>query len=169
MDSIFVQDKHDKITALIYCVSLTSFDEVNLEGVNQLQASVKEFQLFSNMSCFVGVKSLLIFTDIDLFKERLTTSPLTACFPEYQGTSFDQAKEFIESQFGDVDPSGTLIPFNTLDYKLHLNIDGEGEKCVKFIDEAVCDIIMWKTLDTIDFSNRGMVIELLKCLSCYCC
>ena len=38
-----------------------------------------------------------------------------------------------------------------------------------FIDEAVCDIIMWKTLDTIDFSNRGMVIELLKCLSCYCC
>ena len=142
MDSIFVQDNQDKITALIYCVSLASYDEVK-EGVNQLQASVKEFQLFSNMSCFVGVKSLLIFTDIDLFKERLTTSPLTACFPEYQGNSFDQAKEFIESQFGDVDPSGKLIPFNTLDYKLHLNIDGEGEKCVKFI----------RPLDTHDIAN----------------
>ena len=68
----------------------------------QSSSHVRYLTLFDsivNSRWFVGTKILLLFTKVDLFEAKLPTSPMTTYFPDYRGSSFDEAKDYVRERF----------------------------------------------------------------------
>ena len=55
------------------------------EEMNRMIESMKLFDSICNNKWFVETSIILFLNKKDLFEEKITKSPLTICFPEYQG------------------------------------------------------------------------------------
>ena len=78
------------VTAIIFCVALSGYDLVLAEDeeMNRMIESMKLFDSICNNKWFVETSIILFLNKKDLFEEKIVKSPLTICFPEYQG-NFD--------------------------------------------------------------------------------
>ena len=52
---------------------------------NRMEESLKLFESIVNNRWFVETSVILFLNKKDLFEEKITTSPLTICFPDYSG------------------------------------------------------------------------------------
>jgi guanine nucleotide-binding protein G(i) subunit alpha len=57
------------------------------EEMNRMIESMKLFDSICNSKWFVETSIILFLNKKDLFEEKIQRSPLTICFPEYQGES----------------------------------------------------------------------------------
>lgn len=90
------------VTAIIFCVSLSAYDLVLAEDeeTNRMHESMKLFDSICNNRWFMETSIILFLNKKDLFGEKIKTSPLKACFPEYSGSNtYDEAGSFIQLQF----------------------------------------------------------------------
>ena len=55
------------------------------EEVNRMIESMKLFDSICNNKWFVDTSVILFLNKKDLFEAKIARSPLTACFPEYNG------------------------------------------------------------------------------------
>lgn len=55
------------------------------EEMNRMIESMKLFDSICNNKWFVETSIILFLNKKDLFEEKISKSPLTICFPEYQG------------------------------------------------------------------------------------
>jgi len=56
---------------------------------NRMHESMKLFDSICNNKWFTETSIILFLNKKDLFEEKILKSPLTICFPEYEGSSID--------------------------------------------------------------------------------
>jgi len=93
----------DNVTAVLYCASLSSFDQVLREDrqVNRMIESLELFEDVANSPYFAHSKIILFLNKTDLFAEKLQRGiDLRVLFPNYTGGfNFEAASEFIAARF----------------------------------------------------------------------
>ena len=93
------------VTAIIFCTAMSGYDLVLEEDddVNRMVESMKLFDSICNNKWFLKTSIILFLNKNDLFAEKIKHSPLTICFPEYEGANtYDEASAYIQMQFEDV-------------------------------------------------------------------
>jgi guanine nucleotide-binding protein G(i) subunit alpha len=109
-----------------------------------MHESMKLFESICNNKWFTDTSIILFLNKIDLFKEKLKTSPLTISFPDYKGSqNFEEAAEFIEMKFLQLNVSPDHKQIYT-----HLTCATDTEN-IKFVFAACTDIIIKKSLQQI--------------------
>jgi len=95
----------DGVSAIIFCVSLSEFDQVLREddSQNRMKESLLLFQEICNSHWFRSTTFIIFFNKIDLFKEKIKTKDLSVCFPGYTGgAEWEPATQFIKARFLEV-------------------------------------------------------------------
>ena len=102
----------DNVTLIIFCVSLSEYDQVLLEENNQnrLEESIALFDSVVNSRWFARTSVVLFLNKIDVFAEKLQYSPLETHFPDYTGgNNINKAAKYILWRFNQVNRSGLNI------------------------------------------------------------
>ncbi|XP_058972851.1 guanine nucleotide-binding protein G(o) subunit alpha-like [Pocillopora verrucosa] len=92
----------EDVTAIIYCVALSAYDLTLQEDetTNRMEESLKLFESIVNNRWFVETSVILFLNKKDLFEEKISTSPLTICFPDYSGpNTYEAGCLYIRKQF----------------------------------------------------------------------
>nr|AAB24072.2 G-protein alpha i subunit [Homarus americanus] len=90
------------VTAIIFVVALSGYDLVLAEDeeMNRMIESMKLFDSICNNKWFVETSIILFLNKKDLFEQKITKSPLTICFPEYQGSNvYEDSANYIRMKF----------------------------------------------------------------------
>jgi len=90
------------VTAIIFCVALSAYDLVLAEDeeTNRMKESLQIFDSICNSQWFIKTSIILFLNKKDLFAEKIKTSSLKICFPEYDGADTDEeAGAYIREQF----------------------------------------------------------------------
>jgi len=92
----------DNVTAVIYCASLSCYDQVLREDrtQNRMHESILLFDECANGNNFQKNAIILFLNKEDLFNEKIKTVDLSVCFNNYTGgCNQEAAKGFIKEQF----------------------------------------------------------------------
>lgn len=99
---------------LVFCVALSDYDKLCYEDdkTNRLHESLNIWTKCIGEPWFRSIPKLLLFTKLDLFKEKIKNVDLRVCFPNYNGlftidnplfigigSSYEDATKFIERSF----------------------------------------------------------------------
>jgi len=92
----------DCVTAVIYCASLSGYDQVLREDrtQNRMHESILLFDEVANSASFQKNDIILFLNKYDLFKEKIASIDLNVCFSNYTGgKNEEKALEFIRKRF----------------------------------------------------------------------
>ena len=92
----------EDVTAIIFCTALSGYDLVLDEdaGVNRMVESLKIFDSICNNRLFVETSIIMFLNKMDIFKHKITRSPLQICFPEYTGlNTYEEGTAYIQRKF----------------------------------------------------------------------
>uniref|UniRef100_H2ZFG0 Uncharacterized protein n=1 Tax=Ciona savignyi TaxID=51511 RepID=H2ZFG0_CIOSA len=134
------------VTAIIFCVGLSAYDQVLAEDeeTNRMRESLKLFESICNNPFFANTSMILFLNKKDLFEEKIKTSPLTICFPEYMGENdYTAASEYVREQFELQNKHAEKKEIYT-----HFTCATDTGN-VRFVFDAVSDVLMRKILDTV--------------------
>ena len=91
------------VQCLLFMAALSGYDQCLVEDVNanQMHEALMLFESLVNGAWFKDKPIILFLNKIDLFREKLPISPLTAWFPDYNGEPTDEeaAKQFFADKF----------------------------------------------------------------------
>uniref|UniRef100_A0A8C6PQA1 Guanine nucleotide binding protein (G protein), alpha inhibiting activity polypeptide 3 n=1 Tax=Nothobranchius furzeri TaxID=105023 RepID=A0A8C6PQA1_NOTFU len=127
------------VTAIIFCVALSDYDLVLAEDeeMNRMHESMKLFDSICNNKWFKRTSIILFLNKKDLFEEKVSRSPLTICYPEYNGgSSYEEAAAYIQCQFEDLNKQK-----NTKEIYTHFTCATDTNN-VQFVFDAVTDVII---------------------------
>ncbi|CAH0039749.1 unnamed protein product [Clonostachys rhizophaga] len=88
-------------TGLLFIADISHYDEVLLEddSSNVLDEQMVAYESVLSSKWFFKAPLLLVLSNVVLFESKLEISPLAKTFPDYEGTSLDDAKAYIASRF----------------------------------------------------------------------
>lgn len=92
----------DNVTLIIFCVSLSEYDQLLLEdqGQNRFEESLVLFDNVVNSRWFARTSVILFLNKIDLFAAKLQKVPLEKYFPDYTGgQDMNKAAKYILWRF----------------------------------------------------------------------
>jgi GTPase SAR1 family protein len=92
----------ENVNCVLFCVALSAYDQTLREDsdVNRMQESLKLFGSILNNRWFMNTSIMLLLNKKDLFEKKIKVSPLTVCFPDYEGGSSSvEASTYIQVQF----------------------------------------------------------------------
>ncbi|KAH0847203.1 hypothetical protein AYO21_02592 [Fonsecaea monophora] len=91
------------VQCLLFMAALSGYDQCLVEDVNanQMHEALMLFESLVNGEWFKDKPIILFLNKIDLFREKLPISPLSAHFPDYTGKDADEeaAKQFFANKF----------------------------------------------------------------------
>jgi guanine nucleotide-binding protein G(i) subunit alpha len=90
------------VKAVIYVVAINEYDMFTQEDAdkNRLLDSLEVFQDTVASQFLEGSDFILFLNKTDLLREKVATSPLTKCFPEYTGAqTYEEVSQYIASKF----------------------------------------------------------------------
>ncbi|ORX48301.1 heterotrimeric G protein alpha subunit [Hesseltinella vesiculosa] len=93
----------EAVTCIIFCVSLSEYDQVLLEEgrQNRMLESLVLFESVVNSRWFLRSSVVLFLNKIDIFKKKLPVVPLENYFPDYGGgADVNKAVKYIIWRFG---------------------------------------------------------------------
>eukprot|EP00088_Acartia_fossae_P013483 TRINITY_DN17086_c0_g2_i1.p1 TRINITY_DN17086_c0_g2~~TRINITY_DN17086_c0_g2_i1.p1 ORF type:complete len:378 (+),score=91.60 TRINITY_DN17086_c0_g2_i1:56-1135(+) len=135
------------VTAIIFCVALSGYDLVLAEDeeMNRMMESMKLFDSICNNKWFVETSIILFLNKKDLFEEKIRHSPLSICFPEYNGpNTYEDAAAYIQLKFESLnrcrDQKGILKEIYT-----HFTCATDTTN-IQFVFDAVTDVIIKNNL-----------------------
>ncbi|KAG0748807.1 hypothetical protein G6F57_002404 [Rhizopus arrhizus] len=135
----------ENVTAIIFLVAISEYDQVLVEdeSVNRMQEALTLFDSICNSRWFEKTSTILFLNKKDLFKQKLSTSPLTTYFPDYVGDleDFDKACQYFAQRFQSLNASEEKQVYT------HLTCATDTEQ-IKFVMSAVNDIILQTSLRT---------------------
>lgn len=102
----------DNVTSIIFCVSLSEYDQTLLEEKtqNRMEESLTLFDSVVNSRWFSRCSVILFLNKIDIFIEKLNDSPLEKYFPDYTGgNDANKAAKYILWRFTKMNRSGLPI------------------------------------------------------------
>lgn len=107
----------DNVTAIIFCVSLSEYDQMLLESPtkNRLEESLNLFESVVNSMWFRRTAVILCLNKIDIFIEKLPNSPMEKYFPDYVGgANVNKAVKYILWRFKQLNRANlNLVPYVT--------------------------------------------------------
>ncbi|XP_076334934.1 guanine nucleotide-binding protein G(i) subunit alpha-like [Tachypleus tridentatus] len=127
------------VTAIIFCVSLSEYDQVLAEDeeMNRMVESMKLFDSICNNQWFVETSIILFLNKKDLFEEKIVHSPLNICFPEYQGANnYEEAGAYIQMKFETLNRRK-----GTKEIYTHFTCATDTNN-IQFVFDAVTDVII---------------------------
>ncbi|KAF2073131.1 hypothetical protein CYY_005547 [Polysphondylium violaceum] len=138
-----------EVTAVIFCVALSEYDLKLYEDdtTNRMQESLKLFKEICNTKWFANTAMILFLNKRDLFAEKITKSPLSVCFKDYDGAAtYEACSEYIKQQFitQNENPKKLIYPHLTCATDTHN---------ILVVFNAVKDIVLNITL-----GEAGMVL-----------
>lgn len=131
------------VTAIIFCVALSAYDLVLAEDeeMNRMHESMRLFDSICNNKWFSDTSIILFLNKKDLFQEKILSSPLTICFPDYRGkNSFRDASEYIQSEFE------TLNRCPRKEIYTHFTTATDTSN-MQFVFDAVTDVVIKQNLE----------------------
>ena len=134
------------VTAIIFCVGLSAYDQLLAEDeeTNRMLESLKLFESICNNPFFSKTSMILFLNKKDLFEEKIENSPLTICFPEYEGKNeYEEASEYVREQFEAQNKHAESKEIYT-----HFTCATDTGN-VRFVFDAVSDVLMRKVLNTV--------------------
>jgi guanine nucleotide-binding protein G(i) subunit alpha len=77
----------DSVTAIIYVTSLSEYDMVleEDETMNRMRESMLLFDEICNCRYFKDTSIIIFFNKSDIFADKIKTTDLAVCFPDYTG------------------------------------------------------------------------------------
>eukprot|EP01112_Ceratiomyxa_fruticulosa_P018263 TRINITY_DN580_c0_g1_i1.p1 TRINITY_DN580_c0_g1~~TRINITY_DN580_c0_g1_i1.p1 ORF type:complete len:355 (-),score=48.70 TRINITY_DN580_c0_g1_i1:103-1167(-) len=102
----------ENVSAVLFCVSLPEYDQMLLEDLqtNRMRESLALFGDISNSQWFAKSAMILFLNKCDIFKEKITKTPLSKYFPEYTGgANYEKACEFMKAEYCKKATSGKEI------------------------------------------------------------
>lgn len=94
------------VAAVVVCVALSDYDQVLGKEMNRLHQSMQLFDHICKNMWLMRSPTILLFNKKDLFEEKLKTSPLAICFPDYTGgDTYEEAASYIRCLFEDLNHS----------------------------------------------------------------
>ncbi|XP_039257490.1 guanine nucleotide-binding protein G(i) subunit alpha isoform X1 [Styela clava] len=131
------------VTAIIFCVALSAYDLVLAEDeeMNRMHESMKLFDSICNNKWFTETSIILFLNKKDLFESKISKSPLTICFPEYQGSNtYEEAAAYIQLKFEDLNKRK-----DTKEIYTHFTCATDTNN-IQFVFDAVTDVIIKNNL-----------------------
>uniref|UniRef100_A0A6B2L968 Uncharacterized protein n=1 Tax=Arcella intermedia TaxID=1963864 RepID=A0A6B2L968_9EUKA len=91
----------DNVTAILFCAAISEYDQFLREDntTNRMIEAILLFDEVSNAEFFNKNSIILFLNKIDLFEEKFDRSPLKEHFPDFQGTTVDDGKQFLKDRF----------------------------------------------------------------------
>jgi len=92
----------DSVTAVIFVVALSSYDEVTFEdeNINSMSESLKIFGEHVNSHWFENTAFILFLNKNDIFEKKIKKYPITVCFSNYKGPQeYQPSLNHIRQQF----------------------------------------------------------------------
>ncbi|OMH83149.1 Guanine nucleotide-binding protein subunit alpha [Zancudomyces culisetae] len=132
----------ENVTAIIFLVAMSEYDQVLIEDetVNRMQEALTLFDSICNSRWFAKTSIILFLNKIDLFKLKLTRSPLSDYFPDFKGeNAYEPASEYILKRFVSLNKSDTKQIYT------HFTCATDTNQ-IKFVMAAVNDIIIQTSL-----------------------
>ncbi|KAI8070401.1 guanine nucleotide-binding protein subunit alpha [Gongronella butleri] len=132
----------ENVTAVIFMVAISEYDQVLIEdeSVNRMKEALQLFDSICNSRWFAKTSIILFLNKIDIFKEKLLTSPLCEVFPEYEGGANEEmARDFILQKFVSLNDSADKHLYT------HFTCATDTTQ-VQFVMAAVHDIILQSNL-----------------------
>ncbi|KAL7747354.1 guanine nucleotide-binding protein subunit alpha [Sorochytrium milnesiophthora] len=134
----------ENVTAIVFLVAISEYDQVLIEdeSMNRMHESLTLFDSICNSRWFTRTSIILFLNKIDLFKQKLGTSPLSRYFPDYQAadTDYDAACEFFLHKFTDLNRSQDEKQVYT-----HFTCATDTTQ-IRFVMAAVNDIVIKENL-----------------------
>ena len=105
-----------------------------------MRESLMLFDDICNCPWFTNTSVILFFNKSDIFREKIKTTSLDVCFPDYQGgCDFCQAIDYLTAKF-------TSLNKNS-DKQIYQHVTCATDTSnVKFVFEAVCEIVLRQSL-----------------------
>lgn len=107
----------DNVTAIIFCVSLSEYNQTLLESPtqNRLEESLNLFESVVNSMWFKKTAVILCLNKIDIFIDQLPNYPLENYFPDYVGgANVNKAVKYILWRFKQLNRANlNLVPYVT--------------------------------------------------------
>ncbi|KAH8735651.1 guanine nucleotide-binding protein alpha-3 subunit [Ilyonectria robusta] len=95
----------ENVTSIIFCVALSEYDQVLLEesSQNRMMESLLLFDSVVNSRWFMRTSIILFLNKVDIFKLKLSRSPLGNYFPDYSGgNDVNKAAKYLLWRFNQV-------------------------------------------------------------------
>jgi len=91
----------ENVTAVLFVAAISAYDQVLYEdeSMGRMQEALELFEEITNSEWFERTSMILFLNKKDLFKNKIEKVPLKDYFPEYRGSSCDEATEFIQEMF----------------------------------------------------------------------
>ncbi|KAH9418024.1 Guanine nucleotide-binding protein G(k) subunit alpha, partial [Dermatophagoides pteronyssinus] len=133
----------EDVTAVVFCVALSGYDLLLAEDdeVNRMHESLRLFDSICNNKWFFDTSMILFLNKKDLFGQKIKTSPLNICFPEYTGrNTYDEAAAYIQMKFESLNRNP-----DTKDIYTHFTCATDTNN-IQFVFDAVTDVILKNNL-----------------------
>jgi len=127
-----------EVTAIIFCVALSCYDLMLAEdeSTNRMMESLKLFDSIVNNQWFLNTSVILFLNKIDLFEEKIQSSEITICFPEYTGPgNYEHASSYIRQKYLERNRN------ETKEIYVHLTCATNTEN-IDFVFKAVTNMII---------------------------
>ncbi|KAI9262148.1 guanine nucleotide binding protein, alpha subunit [Phascolomyces articulosus] len=136
----------ENVTAVIFMVAIQEYDQVLIEDetVNRMEEALTLFDSICNSRWFDKTSIILFLNKTDLFKEKLSYSPLSHYFPDYQkkDDDYDAASKYIMERFTSLSNHHTTAEKQIY---THFTCATDTEQ-IRFVMTAVNDIILQSNL-----------------------
>ncbi|KAM3164153.1 Guanine nucleotide-binding protein alpha-1 subunit [Lachancea thermotolerans] len=130
------------ITAVLFVLAVSEYDQMLFEDerVNRMHESIMLFNTLLNSKWFSNTPFILFLNKTDIFKEKLTRSPIRQYFPEYQGRvgDVDAGLKYFESIFLSLNKAGRPV-------YVHRTCATDTQS-MRFVLTAVADLIIQQNL-----------------------
>lgn len=132
----------ENVTAIVFLVAISEYDQMLVEDetVNRMQEALTLFDSICNSRWFVKTSIILFLNKIDLFKMKISRSPIEKYFPDYKGgDNYDAATEYFLQRFVSLNQSEAKQVYT------HFTCATDTTQ-IKFVMAAVNDIIIQTNL-----------------------
>lgn len=95
----------ENVTSILYCIALDEYDQVLLEenSQNRMMEALVLFDSVVNSRWFTRTSIIVFLNKVDLFRHKLSRSPLENYFPDYTGgDDVNRAAKYILWRFNQV-------------------------------------------------------------------
>ncbi|KAG0173798.1 hypothetical protein DFQ28_008122 [Apophysomyces sp. BC1034] len=136
----------ENVTAILFVVSISGYDQCLVEDrdSNQMHEALMLFDTICNSTWFVHTSMILFLNKIDIFKQKISTSPVSGYFPDFKGSddNFEETRSYFRKRFERLNHSSEKQVYT------HYT-DATDTTLLQHVMVAVSDIILNENLNTL--------------------
>jgi GTPase SAR1 family protein len=128
----------EDVTCILFIAAINEYDQKLFEDENvpRMEETLTLFQETLKLKYFKNTNVILFLNKTDLFEEKFKRVPLKNYFPEFQGTTLEDGKTFMEKKFVQAE-SKTGGERDLFIYFTNATDQGNIRKCLQAVQETI--------------------------------